>query len=281
MATAASTVDYALEAAVVSDTGTERPDNQDFARHEIVGESSALVVLADGVSGMVGGATASRMAVESTFKAFYEQSAAGSPSKRLARAVQQANIDVYDFSVVVTELRGMGTTLTAIAIEKGQLAAAHIGDSRLYLVRDGKITQLTKDHTVTGDKVRMGLLSELRAQHHPERSTLTRVLGRELIAGFDRFTRRVEQGDAYVLCTDGLYNVLDDAEIARIVTERDAGSSCRELVDAANQLGTLDNLTAAVIRMTGRIPDRDPVEPPLRGGVLGRLGRLLRSARKA
>ena len=91
----------------------------------------------------------------------------------------------------------------------------------------------------------------------------------------------MEQGDAYVLCTDGLYNVLDDAEIARIVTERDATSSCRELVDAANQLGTMDNLTAAVIQMTGRVPDGAPVETPPRGGLLGRLGRLLRSARKA
>jgi protein phosphatase len=107
-----------------------------------MGESGALVVLADGVSGHAGGATASRMAVESTFRSYQEQAPHLSPSKRLWRAVQRANIEVYDFSVVVTDLRGMGTTLTAVAIERGQLAAAHVGDSRLYLVRDRTITQL-------------------------------------------------------------------------------------------------------------------------------------------
>ena len=272
-----STADYALEVAVVSDTGTERPDNQDFARHELMGESGALVVLADGVSGQAGGATASRMAVESTFRSYQEQSAQLSPSKRLWRAVQQANIDVYDFSVVVTELRGMGTTLTAVAIERGQLAAAHVGDSRLYLVRNRTITQLTKDHTVTGDKIRMGLLSEARARHHPDRSTLTRCLGRELIVGLDRFTRRVQQGDALVLCTDGLYNALDESDIARIVSDRDASSSCRELVDAANQVGTLDNVTAAVIRMTGPTSLADEDTGIWTKSVFGRLRKLVGS----
>ncbi len=272
-----SKADFALEVAVVSDTGTERPDNQDFARHQLMGESGALVVLADGVSGQAGGATASRMAVESTFRSYQEQSAQLSPGKRLWRAVQQANIDVYDFSVVVTELRGMGTTLTAVAIERGQLAAAHVGDSRLYLVRNRAITQLTKDHTVTGDKIRMGLLSEARARHHPDRSTLTRCLGRELIVGLDRFTRRVQQGDALVLCTDGLYNALDESDIARIVSDRDASSSCRELVDAANQVGTLDNVTAAVIQMTGPTSLADEDTGISTKSVFGRLRKLVGS----
>jgi protein phosphatase len=272
----ASKADYALEVAVVSDAGTERPDNQDYGALELMGESGALVVLADGVSGQAGGATASRMAVESTFRSYQEQASHLSPSKRLWRAVQQANIDVYDFSVVVTDLRGMGTTLTAVAIERGQLAAAHVGDSRLYLVRDQTITQLTKDHTVTGDKIRMGLLSEERARHHPERSTLTRCLGRELIVGLDRFTRRVRQGDTFVLCTDGLYNALEESEIARIVRDRDAVSSCRQLVDAANQLGTLDNVTAAVVQMTGPIPEADGETGLPQRGLMGRLRRWVR-----
>lgn len=270
MATA-SEAEYALEAAVVSDTGTERPDNQDFAQHELIGESGALVVVADGISSGVGGATASRMAVESTFRSYREQPPGASASKRLWRAVQQANIDVYDFSVVVTELRGMGTTLTAIAIERGELSAAHVGDSRLYLVRDRTITQLTKDHTVTGDKVRMGLLSETRARHHPERSTLTRCLGRELIVGLDRFTRRVRQGDTFVICTDGLYNALEESEIARIVSDHDASASSRELIDAANQLGTLDNVTAAVIKMVGPVPETKKEGRFFQIGFLGRL----------
>jgi protein phosphatase len=214
---------------------------------------------------------ASRMAVESTFRAYHEQSPRLSLGKRLWRAAQQANIDVYDYSVVVTELRGMGTTLTAVAIERGQLAAAHVGDSRLYLVRDGTLTQLTKDHTVTGDKVRLGLLSEKRARHHPERSTLTRCLGRELIVGLDRFTRRVMPGDTFVLCTDGLYNALEESEIVHIVKDRDASSSCRELVDAANQIGTPDNVTVAVIQMTGTAPPLNGKAARSSAGVWSRL----------
>jgi len=261
-----------VEAAVLSDTGTERPDNQDSGRCEVMGEGGVLAVVADGVSSFAGGATASQMAVASLFRAFQEPPFHPSLVKRLSNAAQQANIDVYDFSVVVTELRGMGTTLTAIAIERGELAAAHVGDSRLYLVRNRTVLQLTKDHTVTGEKVRVGLLSATRARHHPDRSTLTRCLGRELIVGLDRFTRRVEQGDTFVLCTDGLYNTLEDSEIARIVWERDAPSACRELVDTANQVGTLDNVTAAVVRITG------PVPPAADDGFLktGALGRLLR-----
>jgi PPM family protein phosphatase len=268
----AVSIELALEAAVLSDTGTERPDNQDSGHYELIGESGTLVVLADGVSGLVGGATASRMAVETTFQAYKEQAPHLSLMQRLSRAVQQANIAVYDFAVVVTDLRGMSTTLTAIAVDRGELAAVHVGDSRLYLVRDRTITQLTKDHTVTGDKIRAGLLSQARARHHPDRSTLTRSLGRELIVGLDRFTRRVRQGDAFVLCTDGLYNTLEKSEIARIVCEHDASSACRELVNTANQIGTVDNLTAAVVRIIGPVPGRDTKK-----GLLGRLRSLVRS----
>jgi serine/threonine protein phosphatase PrpC len=271
---ATSETDYALEAAVASDTGTERQHNEDFCRHELYGPTEALVAVADGVSGTVGGETASRMAIETTFRAYREQPAALSLGKRLARAAQQANIDVYDYAIVVTELRGMATTLTAIAIEQGELAAVHVGDSRLYLVRDQKIAQLTKDHTVTAEKVRLGLLSETRARHHPDRSTLTRSLGRELIVGLDRFTRRVLQGDTLVLCSDGLYNVLEESEIARMVCDQDASAACREMVEAANQLGTLDNLTVAIVRMIGPTPPR-PRPPAGAGGILGRLRRLI------
>lgn len=248
---ATSEAKYTLEVAALSDRGTARPDNQDFCRWERLGESGALVVVADGVSGVRGGATASRMAVETTVGAFREQSPGTSLLKRLDRAAQRANIAVYDRSIVVTELRGMGTTLTAIAIDGGQLVGVHVGDSRLYLVRSQAITHLTKDHTVTGEKIRLGLLSEPRARHHPDRSILTRCLGRELIVRLDRFTRRVSPGDTFVVCTDGLYNALEESEIARIVSADAGSSSCLALVAAANDRGTMDNVTAAVIKVIG------------------------------
>jgi protein phosphatase len=271
-----------IDADVLSDLGRGRPDNQDCGRHQHLGPLEVLAVVADGVSGQAGGSTASQLAVESVFRDFQQPAGRLSLERRLARAAQRANIDVYDLAVTVTELRGMGTTLTALAIRGDALAAAHVGDSRLYLLRGERLVQLTKDHTVTGEKVRLGLLRESRARHHPDRSTLTRCLGRELIVGLDRFTRKVVPGDAFVLCTDGLYNALDESEIARIVGDHDASSSCRELVDAANRAGAPDNVTVSVVRVIGApAGESNALEPPgLRdAGAWSRLRRWARGRR--
>jgi protein phosphatase len=182
--------------------------------------------------------------------------------------VQQANIDVYDLGVVVPELRGMATTLTALAIEDGALTAAHVGDCRLYLCRAGEITQLTKDHTIAGERVRMGLMSEKRARRHVDRSTLTRCLGRELIVAVDRIGTALRQGDTLILCSDGLYNVIDEPEMIEIVRGQPASAASRALVDAANERGTPDNVSAAVINMLGATPERAQ-----RGGLRSRLSR--------
>ena len=115
---------------------------------------------------------------------------------------------------------GMTTTLTAVVVDRGELTAAHIGDSRLYLLRDGQLTQLSKDHTVAGEKARIGLMSKSRARQHPDRSVLTRSLGRELIVPIDRISNRLYRGDALLVCSDGLYNVLDEEQMAPLITQR-------------------------------------------------------------
>jgi len=149
-----------------------------------------------------------------------------------------------------------------------------VGDSRLYLVRGGAITQLTKDHTVADEKARFGLLGKEKVRTHPDRSVLTRCVGRELIVSRDRLTYRLVQGDVLLLCSDGLHNVLADEEMARIVADRNAPDACRALIDAANQRGTPDNVTAAVVRMIGPTP-----EVPRGDGLGSRLRRLLGRSR--
>jgi protein phosphatase len=229
-----------------------------------------MVVVCDGVSSSEAGEAASSKAVEVTLREFHDNAATAPTAKRLFRAVQQANIEVYDLALVVPELRGMATTLTAVAVDRGELAAAHVGDSRLYLVRGSSITQLTKDHTVAAERSRMGLLSEKKARVHPDRSTLTRSLGRELIVAIDRITTRVQQGDTLIVCSDGLYNVLEDHEMREIAQGAEPAAACRALVEAANGRGTNDNLTAGVVRVVGPTPgDPKPV------GLRARLRRLV------
>lgn len=265
-------IDFALEVSARSDAGTTRADNEDRSGSFLEREDCGVAVVADGVSSAAGGEVASEMAVEVVLRAFREESPALPAGQRLYRAFQQANIEIYDRSIAVPELRGMCTTLTAAVVDRGELTAVHAGDSRLYLLRGGTITQLTKDHTVAGGRQRMGLLSKDRARVHPEKSTLTRSVGRELIVSRDRISQRLRQGDALLLCSDGLHGVLEEEELLRTVEGRGAAEACRALVEAANARGTPDNLTAALLRVAGPTPE-GPVGP---GQGLGdRLRRLL------
>ncbi|BDG04568.1 protein phosphatase [Anaeromyxobacter oryzae] len=246
--------EWVLDAAALTDRGTTRPHNEDACAARVDPDGNALAVVADGVSLAAAGEVASQMAVEVLLRAYAEEPATAAPGQRLYRAVQQANIELYDRAIAVPELRGMSTTLTAAVVAGGELTAVHVGDSRLYLLRNGAAVQLTKDHTVAAEKVRMRLLSREKARLHPERSVLTRSVGRELIVSRDRIVQRLAPGDILLLCSDGLHGVLDDAELPALVGERFAAEACRALLDAANARGTPDNLSAAVVRVTGGAP---------------------------
>ena len=257
VAPAVNTSDLTYDVSVLSDVGNERENNEDCLGFSYEGKTSLLLVVADGVGGYEGGEQASRTAVDVTLASYRQQPASIHPEKRLYRAAQQANIEIYDRAIVVTELRGMSSTLTAVALEAGMLYVAHVGDSRLYLVREQTITQVTKDHTVVAERVRQRLLSPERARHHPDRGTLTRSLGRELIAAVDRITLPVRTGDVLVVCTDGLYNVLSEREIVELTSDGPAEAICHRLIETANEKGTFDNLSAAVCRIVGELPARE------------------------
>ncbi len=264
---------WRVEMATLSDAGTEREINEDCCGALLEGADRAVVVLADGVSGSEAGEVASRMAVDETLRAFREEWPSLPAAQRLYRAVQQANIAVYDRAVAVPELRGMATTLTAAAVEGAALTVVHVGDSRLYLVRGGAMVQVTKDHTLAAERRRFGLLRAGQARGSADRSVLTRSVGRELIVIRDRITRALEPGDLLLVCSDGLYNVLGDAEMAGLVAGREAAAACRALVDAANGRGTPDNVTAAVVRLLGTAPGA-----PRPAGLGAGLRRLLAGA---
>jgi protein phosphatase len=238
--------------ATESDQGTVRESNEDACGTYVESPTCTLAVVADGVSGYEGGRIASQTAVDVTIRAFQESPQSWGPLRRIHRAAQKANIEIHDRALVVDELRRMATTLTAVVVHEGILHAAHVGDSRLYLVRGGTIVQKTKDHTVAAERTRIGL--SMRPKGHPDRSTLTRSLGRELIAAIDRITFPLVKDDVVLICSDGLYNVLDDRELYDQVAGKDPRSACSALIRAANARGTPDNVTAAVLHLTADTP---------------------------
>ena len=228
--------------------GCVRELNEDSCAAFIRASGAALLV-ADGVSGERGGDTASSMAVSITERELAAEDPSLAPRKALHRAVQRANIEIHDLALAVPELRGMTTTLTAVVLAHGEMFAAHVGDCRLYLFRDGHLLQLTRDHTVSAERARLGLLRKRKLRDHPGRSTLTRSLGRDLIARVDQLRRRTAPRDLILVCSDGIHGVLDDEQIAHCCSAAGAAEICQALLETAYHRGAPDNMTAAAARI--------------------------------
>src|SRR2546429_2306440 len=216
-----------VEWAYVSDPGSGRDTNEDYAGAVVPEDPDAvpLFVVADGMGSHAAGEVASRLAVE-TVLTTWQSSGSGPAHQRLRSAVRAANVAVYDAGQDA-ERRGMGSTLTALALAGREVVIAHAGDSRAYLVRGGLASQLTADHSRVGEMLRMRLITAEQAARHPARSLLTRSLGSDPILQIDLTRQPAELGDTYVLCSDGLWDVVARGEIAAIAAggpdEEDAG----------------------------------------------------------
>jgi serine/threonine protein phosphatase PrpC len=226
-----------------TDTGRQRKSNEDayFAR-------SPLFVVADGMGGAQAGEVASGQAVE----VFQDGLPDGSEpvESRLRSLVLEANRRINALAQSDDALTGMGTTVTAAYVGEGELAIAHVGDSRMYRLRDGALERLTDDHTLVEELVRQGKLTPEEADHHPQRSIITRALGPEPGVEPDSFTWPGRDGDVYLLCSDGLTGMVSEPQVAEIM----AGSGSlpvagRALVDAANAAGGRDNITVVLFRL--------------------------------
>ncbi|MFY9265681.1 MAG: Stp1/IreP family PP2C-type Ser/Thr phosphatase [Solirubrobacterales bacterium] len=230
------------DVAAVSDVGRVRRANEDsyYVR-------SPLFVVADGMGGAQAGEVASKIA-SAAFAAGLDESLA--PEPRMATVVRAANREIHNQSNSDPSKHGMGTTLTAALLGDDELTIAHVGDSRAYRLRDGELTQLTRDHSVVGEMVRRGAITEAEAEQHPQRSILTRALGPEADVEVDTLSHTVKAGDIYLLSSDGLTGMVDDAQIAEIAGSR---SSMREVADElvrrANQAGGVDNITVVAFKI--------------------------------
>jgi len=244
------------QASLASDPGCVRAKNEDSASIVRAGRSAhgdrgLLLVVADGMGGHEAGEVASQTAVEVIEHAYRE--ARGTPGEALAAAFQQAHKQILKMSTGNAAMAGMGTTCTALAIVGGRAWAAHVGDSRLYLVRGGAIYQVSEDQTQCMEMVRQGLLSMEEAERHADRNVLAHAMGTrpELAAVIWPEPMPVRPGDRFVLCSDGLYDLVSSAEILQVVRDADAAESCEKLVRMARQRGGYDNITVAV----AAIPD--------------------------
>ena len=230
-----------LRAAAATDVGNIRENNQD----DLLIVEDSLFVVADGMGGHVAGEVASREAVEAMESAF----ATPASSDDLRQAVRTANGAVWKRGADNPSYRGMGTTVTAVAVVDGdQLAVANVGDSRTYLLRDDELHQLTQDHSFVQEAVRSGQLTRAQAESHPRRSQLTRALGVSDDVDVDVEVVEPLSGDRLLLCSDGLWDEVGDELIAMVLSGRkDPEDAASELVRWAKEAGGRDNITVIVV----------------------------------
>jgi len=225
-------------AAAVTDPGRRRRHNEDSYVCE-----PPLFAVADGIGGAQAGELASSLAAT----AVRDDSSDGSGDgrQRVDELIQEANRRVYQRQSEDASLSGMGTTMTVALVDKGRVWIGHVGDSRAYLVRDGRLEQLTEDHSLVAELVRSGRLSPEEAETHPQRSVVTRALGTDPDVDVDTFSIDPKPGDLFMLCSDGLTSMVsDDAILAEIRKHRDdLRGSAKALVRAANRGGGEDNIT--------------------------------------
>lgn len=238
------------EQAARTDTGRQRHANEDslFTR-------GPVFVVADGMGGAQAGEVASKAAAES----FDREMPQAPPESVLRETIEAANRSIHELARQDPNLSGMGTTTTAAIIdaEANEVAIGHVGDSRAYRLRDGKLERLTRDHSLVEEMRRKGQLTDAQAEDHPQRSIITRALGPEPEVEVDVQTVPAQPGDVFLICSDGLTTMLDDERITRLLSRASSlQTAVRALVDEANRAGGRDNITVVAFRL------EDAAAPP-------------------
>jgi protein phosphatase len=241
-------------AAGISDIGRCRKVNQDMY---LVDDALGLYAIADGMGGHAAGEVASDIAISAlatSLRGRESSDGAWSPSEAgdvLCEAFREGNRKICESVLARAEWRGMGTTIVALMRVRDRAVVAHVGDSRAYLLRDGRLRRLTDDHSWVSEQVKHGLLTPEQAGRHPMRNIVTRALGNQPEVEVDLAEEEIRPGDVFALCSDGLNGMLGDDEIQQVL-EANASvpqEACRRLVDRANALGGEDNITVIVVRL--------------------------------
>ena len=232
----------------MTDVGMVREVNEDcvFATPEPIGNLPNLFVVADGMGGHNAGDYASNLAVEIVRKSIAENTS-NEPEAMIREAITSANQILLEKAQQDTRLKGMGTTLVVATVIEQTLYFANVGDSRLYLVNRG-IKQLSKDHSLVQEMLRLGGINREEAKHHPDKNIITRAVGAKQDLEVDFFEYRLKKKDCIVMCTDGLSNMVEDEEIFRIVkSSRDLVEVTEQLIEKAKENGGNDNIGVVVV----------------------------------
>ncbi|MBI3965258.1 MAG: Stp1/IreP family PP2C-type Ser/Thr phosphatase, partial [Chloroflexi bacterium] len=248
--------DLPFEVAGLSDVGRRREINEDT-----LGDRAAeyadrfhdrgyLYAVADGMGGYEKGEVASSLAIDALFKTYYESPAHESAEHAFVRAIQTANLTVFNKS---QEMGGhqMGTTLTCVLFFNHEILVGNIGDSRTYILRSGTLTQLSEDHSWVAEQIRDGLLTKEQARHSSHRNVITRAVGFQPAVEADLRREQSQPGDVVILCSDGLHGQVEDDELAAMLRSYPLDEAVKRLIALANERGGPDNITLLTIRVTG------------------------------
>ena len=244
-----------LDICLQTDLGVVRTNNEDRCVYqrpsdpEVAAAKGILVIVADGMGGALAGEVASEMAIKIIPEAYYRSPKV--PALALKEAVEFASAEIHRTAQSDPALRGMGTTCVAMAILLPGVFVAYVGDSRIYLLRDNNFYQLTEDHTVVFEMVRKGILTRDQARHHEERNVLSLSMGGrpEITAAYWENPMIARYGDRFLLCSDGLHDLVGDSEMQAIVAASPAHKAVPNLIEAARRNGGHDNITAALVHV--------------------------------
>lgn len=255
-----------LKSCAITDIGRKRQRNEDSY---LVNDEIRLYIVADGMGGHAGGEFASKIAVatveeivkgddrlasgirEKTFLDHDRAEGDETEQDRLREAITRAGNMIAQKAVDQPELRGMGTTATVMHFSVDKAYIAHVGDSRAYCVRNKKITQITEDHSLVHEQLKSGLITQEEARTHQLRNIITRSVGVQEDVETDTIVWQLQLGDVYLMCSDGLSNMVADSEMQDIINQTDLEGAARSLIDLANDRGGDDNITLVLVQVVG------------------------------
>ncbi len=234
-----------------TDVGKVRESNQDMYCFKVISDNLGFAVVCDGMGGENGGKVASKIACDTIYKYLDAHLKEGLDEQEykniMVTAVSDGNVAVYDYSLEKKEYIGMGTTVVALVVVNNKAYIAHVGDSRVYMLKSGEFYQITKDHSLVQNLVEQGKITQEQAKNHPQKNMITRAVGVSFFVDVDYIQVNSIKDVSFLLCSDGLTNSCDNEQIKSVLENTPKESVCKTLIDMANDAGGIDNITAVYI----------------------------------